>query len=62
VAAFDHAVNGVLVHVKEEGSKVIQRPVYFMSKALSGANLNYKEIEKIAYAILTSSRKLKHYF
>jgi hypothetical protein len=62
VAAFDHAVNGVLVHEKEEGSKVIQRPVYFMSEALSGANLNYKEIEKIAYAILTSSRKLKHYF
>jgi hypothetical protein len=29
---------------------------------LSGAKLNYIEIEKIAYALLISSRKLKHYF
>jgi hypothetical protein len=36
--------------------------VYFVSKALSGAKLNYTEIEKIAYAVLISSRKLKHYF
>ena len=31
-------------------------------EALSGAKLNYTEIEKIAYAVLISSRKLKHYF
>jgi hypothetical protein len=62
LAASDRAVSGVLVHEKEEGSKVIQRPIYFMSEALSGVKLNYTEIEKIAYAVLTSSRKLKHYF
>jgi hypothetical protein len=62
VAASDHAVSGVLVHDKEEGPKVIQRPIYFVSEALSGAKLNYSEIEKIAYVVLTSSRKLKHYF
>jgi hypothetical protein len=33
-----------------------------MSEALSGAKLNYTEIEKIAYVVLTSSSKLKHYF
>jgi hypothetical protein len=33
-----------------------------VSEALLGAKLNYTEVEKIAYAILTSSRKLKHYF
>ena len=27
-----------------------------------GPKLNYSEIEKIAYAILIASRKLKHYF
>jgi hypothetical protein len=61
VAASDHAVSGVLVHEKEEESKVIQQPIY-ISESLSGAKLNYIEIEKIPYAILISSRKLKHYF
>ena len=27
-----------------------------------GARLNYTEIKKIAYVVLISSRKLKHYF
>ena len=62
VVASDHAVSGVLVQEKEEESKVIQQPVYYISEALSGAKLNYTEIEKIAYAVLISSRKLKHYF
>jgi hypothetical protein len=55
VAAFDHAVSGVLVQEKEEESKVIQQPVYYISEALSGAKLNYTEIEKIAYAIFSIS-------
>jgi hypothetical protein len=42
--------------------KAVQRLVYFVSEVLLGAKLNYTEIEKIAYAILISSRKLKHYF
>ena len=62
VAAFDHAVSEVLVQEKEEDSKVIQQPIYFILEALSGAKLNYTKIEKIAYAVLISSRKLKHYF
>ena len=62
VAASDHAVSGVLVQEKEEEFKVIQQPVYYISKGLLGAKLNYTEIEKISYAILISSRKLKHYF
>jgi hypothetical protein len=43
---------------KKEDSKVIQQPVYYFS----GAKLNYSEIKKIAYTVLISSRKLKHYF
>ena len=35
--------------------------MYYISEALSGAKLNYSEIEK-TYVILISSRKLKHYF
>jgi hypothetical protein len=33
-----------------------------LSETLLGAKLTYTEIEKIAYVVLTSSRKLKHYF
>ena len=62
VAASDHAVSEVLVQEKEEDSKVIQQHVYYISEALSGAKLNYTKIKKIAYAVLISSRKLKHYF
>ena len=62
VVASNYAVSGVLVLEKEQESKVIQQPIYYISKALSGAKLNYTEIEKIAYAMLISSRKMKHYF
>ena len=62
VAASDHTVSGVLVQEKEEESKVIQQLVYYILEALSGAKLNYTEINKIAYAVLVSLRKLKHYF
>ena len=62
IVASDHVVSGVLVQEKEEESKVIQQPVYYILEALSGAKLNYTEILKIAYEVLISLRKLKHYF
>ena len=62
VASSEHAVNAVLVHEKKEQQGITQRPVYYVSEALSGAKLNYTKIKKIAYAVLTASRKLKHYF
>jgi hypothetical protein len=62
VAASDHAISGALIQVEQKGAQVIQRPVYYISEALSGAKLNYSELEKIAYAVVISSRKIKHYF
>lgn len=41
---------------------VRQVPIYFVSEALSGSKIYYSEIKKIAYAVLTVARKLKHYF
>ena len=46
VAAFDHAVSGVLVQEKEEESKVIRQPIYYILEALLGAKLNYTGTEK----------------
>ena len=54
--------SAVLVEEQENEHKKIQVPVYFVSEALSGSKIYYSEIEKIAYAVLTAARKLKHYF
>ena len=62
VAASEHAVSVVLVHETSDHRGMVQRPVYYVFEALLGAKLNYTEIEKIAYAVLSALRKLKHYF
>ena len=43
----------------EEG---IQKPVYYMSKALLPTETRYSLVEKIALALVTSARKLRLYF
>ncbi|XP_015964818.1 uncharacterized protein LOC107488572 [Arachis duranensis] len=48
------------VLVREDGKA--QQPVYFVSRALQGAELRYSKLEKLALALLTSSRRLKQYF
>jgi len=50
------------VHETNDHRGTVQRPVYYVSEALSGAKLNYIEIEKIAYVVLSALRKLKHFF
>jgi ribonuclease HI len=39
-----------------------QAPVYFVSEVLSLSKKNYTELEKVLYAVLMASRKLRHYF
>ncbi|XP_072084316.1 uncharacterized protein [Arachis hypogaea] len=40
----------------------VQHPVYFVSKTLQHAELNYPRIEKLALALVFSARRLRPYF
>ena len=62
VSETESAVSAVLVEEQENKHTKRQVPVYFVSKALSSSKTYYSEIQKIAYAVLTAARKLKHYF
>ncbi|CAA0825579.1 Unknown protein, partial [Striga hermonthica] len=52
------AINSVLL--KEEDRQ--QRPVYYTSRLLQGAETRYSDIEKVALALITTIRKLRPYF
>ena len=47
--------------IDKRGRKV-QKPVYYTSRALRGVEGLYLLIEKLAFALITASRKLRHYF
>jgi hypothetical protein len=36
--------------------------VYFVSKILKGAETRYQKIEKLALAVVSTARQLRHYF
>ena len=46
--------------IREEDKK--QLPVYYVSQAFQGAEFGYPKIEKIAFALIMASRKLRQYF
>jgi hypothetical protein len=62
VAASHSAVSAALVQEKLDGQIKKQAPVYFVSEVLSLSKKNYTELEKVLYAMLMASRKLRHYF
>ena len=51
-------VNATLI--REEGKK--QLPIYYISQAFQGAESRYPRIEKIVFALIVVSRKLRQYF
>ena len=46
--------------VKEEDR--VQKPIYYTSRALRGAEEKYPPMEKLAFAFVMAARKLKLYF
>jgi hypothetical protein len=62
VAASHSAVSAALVQEKLDGQVKKQALVYFVSEVLSLSKKNYTKLEKVLYAVLMASRKLRHYF
>jgi hypothetical protein len=62
VATSHSTVSAALVQEKQDGQVKKQAPVYFVSEVLSLSKRNYTELEKVLYAVLMASRKLRHYF
>jgi ribonuclease HI len=62
VAASHSAASATLVQEKLDGQVKKQAPVYFVSEVLSLSKKNYTELEKVLYAVLMASRKLRYYF
>ena len=46
--------------IREEGN--VQKPVYYTNQAFQEAEASYPRMEKIAFALLVASRKLRPYF
>ena len=58
LAVSPHAISAALVREEDR----VQKPVYYVSKRLMGAERNYPKIEKLAYCLVIASRKLRPYF
>jgi hypothetical protein len=61
VAATPTVVSAVLVVERQAKKLAKQHPMYFVSEVLYHSCSRYPNIQKLIYAILMSSRKLKHY-
>jgi hypothetical protein len=52
-----------VVERAEEGRAYpVQHPVYFISEVLGPSKIRYPQVQKLLYAVLLTTRKLRHYF
>ena len=40
----------------------VQKPMYYISKVFIGVEIRSLKIERLAYALVIATRKLRHYF
>jgi hypothetical protein len=53
----------IVVERTEDGHALpVQRPVHYISEALSETKVRYPQVQKLIYAVVLVRRKLRHYF
>jgi hypothetical protein len=64
LAVTTHVVSSAIVVERQEDGHAypVQRPVYFVSEVLSESKPRYQPVQKLLYAVLITSWKLRHYF
>jgi hypothetical protein len=64
ISATSTVVSAAIVVEREEEGHVykVQRPVYYISEVLTDSKIQYPHVQKLLYALLITSRKLRHYF
>jgi hypothetical protein len=64
LAVTTHVVSSAIVVEQQEDGHAypVQRPVYFVSEVLSKSKARYQPVQKLLYAVLITSRKLRDYF
>ncbi|MCI74892.1 gag-pol polyprotein, partial [Trifolium medium] len=58
LAMLENAMSSALVQELEDEEK----PVYFVSRVFQGAEVRYQKIEKLALAVVVTSRRPRQYF
>jgi hypothetical protein len=64
ISCTTHVVSTALVVERAEELHVyiVQHPVYFISEVLGPSKIRYPQVQKLLYAVLLTTRKLRHYF
>jgi hypothetical protein len=64
ISATSTVVSTTIVVEREKEGHVykVQRPIYYISKVLTDSKIWYPHVQKLLYALLITSHKLRHYF
>jgi hypothetical protein len=63
IAATSMVVSAKIIVEREEGRMYkVQHPIYYISEVLSDFKIRYPHVQKLLYALLITSYKLRHYF